>query len=437
MKKLLLGLVLVTLQLTAFSQKVYFIYIQSEPRQPFYLKMQEKVYSSSASGYLILSKLHDSSYSFTIGFPQDKGPELGFSVTVGKKDHGYLLKNFGEKGWGLYDLQTLSVQYSASGVMKTDTVAKTGNKEVSAFTDMLSKAADDPSLKDKTVQPVKEEKKTETQKTEPAIKTEEIKTVNDPVVKKPGIKDTVIVAALNENKETGKPDTVAVKPAGLVENKEVKNEAVTIRDGEQKETAPDEYKLSVVTRRSESSTTEGFGLVFTDDNGGGMVDTIRLLIPNPRPVVDIVKTEPKEEKKFLEIAPADTVKTVTEQPVKPEQEKTVVEKTVIKDTVTVQPEAPKKCPVIAAESDFFSLRKKMAAEEGDDNMISEARKYFKTKCFTTQQVKNLGALFLNDEGKYKFFDTAYDYVADPENFPSLQAELKDEYFIRRFKAMLK
>jgi hypothetical protein len=79
----------------------------------------------------------------------------------------------------------------------------------------------------------------------------------------------------------------------------------------------------------------------------------------------------------------------------------------------------------------------MAAETTDDNMITEARKYFKTKCFTTAQLKNLGTLFLNDAGKYKFFDAAYTYVSDADQFSSLQSELKDEYYINRFKAMLK
>jgi hypothetical protein len=95
------------------------------------------------------------------------------------------------------------------------------------------------------------------------------------------------------------------------------------------------------------------------------------------------------------------------------------------------------CTQSATEDDFFKLRKKMAAESNDDNMINEAEKIFKGKCFSTQQIKNLGALFLTDQGKYKFFDAAYLYVNDPENFNSLQSELKEEYFINRFKAMLR
>jgi hypothetical protein len=91
---------------------------------------------------------------------------------------------------------------------------------------------------------------------------------------------------------------------------------------------------------------------------------------------------------------------------------------------------------VASEDDFFKLRKKMVSQRKDDGMIAEARRIFKTKCFSTVQVKNLSTLFFTDEFKYKFFDAAYQYVSDSENFLSLQSELKDEYFINRFKAMV-
>jgi hypothetical protein len=79
----------------------------------------------------------------------------------------------------------------------------------------------------------------------------------------------------------------------------------------------------------------------------------------------------------------------------------------------------------------------MAAIISDDDMITEAKKYFKTKCFTAAQIKNLSTLFLTDEGKYKFFDAAYKYVSDIKTFSALQSELKDEYYSTRFKAMLR
>jgi hypothetical protein len=79
----------------------------------------------------------------------------------------------------------------------------------------------------------------------------------------------------------------------------------------------------------------------------------------------------------------------------------------------------------------------MASGKSDAAMLDEANKVFKTKCFTSAQIKNLSSLFLGDGGKYSFFDAAYVHITDAENFSSLESELKDEYFVNRFKAMLR
>ena len=147
--------------------------------------MDDKIYSSSASGYLILAKLRDTSYSFKVGFPQNKWPEQVFTVTVNRKDHGFLLKEFGDKGWGLFDLQTLAVQMSATGIAKVADKVKTDNKDVSAFTEILSKASGDPSLKEKQVQQKPEEKpapKTESVAVEVIKKQETKREISEPAV---------------------------------------------------------------------------------------------------------------------------------------------------------------------------------------------------------------------------------------------------------------
>ncbi|MBL7720353.1 MAG: hypothetical protein JNK98_00005, partial [Chitinophagaceae bacterium] len=183
MNKLILGLFFLGTVFTTRAQKVYFVYIQSESEQPFFVKMDEKLYSSTSSGYLLLSKLRDTVYNFSIGFPQNKWPEHKFSVTINRKDHGYLLKNFGEKGWGIYNLQTLAIQMGATLVSNKDQ-GKTDSKDVSQFTEILSKAADDPSLKEKPVKSVAEEKKPVT---EPVVlKKEKVDTIKtEPVVARP------------------------------------------------------------------------------------------------------------------------------------------------------------------------------------------------------------------------------------------------------------
>jgi hypothetical protein len=221
----------------AFSQKTYFIYLQTEQQQPFYIKLGDKTYSSSASGYLILSKLIDSSYNVTVGFPQNKWPEQKFAVTLGGKDKGFLLKNFQDGSWGLFDLQTLSVQIA---VVKTETNNNEAN--VSLFTLILSKAANDPSLREKPV----------------LIKKEE-------------------------------------QPVAAIVKEEIKKEEVKVE-----EKVLLDYKRSVITKKSESSTSEGFGLIFVDDYLNGVKDTISIVIPNPdiqRKAISDTQKEKSDAKK--------------------------------------------------------------------------------------------------------------------------------------------
>ena len=94
------------------------------------------------------------------------------------------------------------------------------------------------------------------------------------------------------------------------------------------------------------------------------------------------------------------------------------------------------CKAFAANEDFLKLRKKMASENSEDNMIKIAKKAFHSKCFSTEQIKNLSFLFLTNEGKYMFFDMAYPFASDSDQYNTLQSQLTDSYYINRFKAMI-
>ncbi|MDP4264697.1 MAG: DUF4476 domain-containing protein [Bacteroidota bacterium] len=394
MKKFALGLFLLMTFSAVFSQKLFFIYLQTEPEQPFFVKVNDKVHSSTSSGYLILSRLKDSVYAISAGFPQNKWPEQKFTIEMKGKDRGYLLKNYGEKGWGLYDMETKTIQMSSSD--NNNSKAKTESKNVSVFTDILSKAANDPSLKEKPVT------------AQPAVAKDDKKLATEPGVVK---KEEIPVVKKEEPPVVKKDNSQAITDQPVIKKEEPKNIPV------------EEYKRSVVTRKSESSTSEGLSLLFVDDYGNDKKDTIRIIIPDPKKNVPGIKDKPKEEKKFLDITAGDTLKEKTAGPELTESTAAQVSKN--------------NCTVVATESDFLKLRKKMAAEMKDDAMVDEAKKYFRTKCFTVVQVKNISTLFLNDAGKYKFFDAAYEHVSDPDNFPSLASEIKDEYYTNRFKAMLR
>lgn len=459
MKKFKAFLILLLLSSAAFSQKVYFIYLQADGAQPFFLKMKEQVYSSNTSGYLILSKLQDSTYVFSIGFPQNKWPEQAFNVQVNGRDKGFLLQNR-EGKWVLHDLQTQqTIEGQLAGKARS---FKTEPKEVSAFTEVLSKAANDPSLKERIVpQPAVAKLEEKPATVVPAVKQEEVmpaatqekeekkeepgssvtkdtmaqqppaRAVAPPVTAKKEesaepLKDSIVqqstAAVPVEEKKT--PPPAEEKKRELVQQKEVADTAVAAapltdktEKKEEQAPAPALYKPSVVTRKTESSTSEGFGVTYVDEYPDGKKDTVQIFIPNPKTITRQV-SPPQEETKFL---PMDTeAKDLT--PVKKPETSNA---------------GKNDCKAMASETDYLKLRKKMVATDGDDAMLAAAKKVFRAKCFTSEQIRNLGTLFLNDAGRYNFFDAAYLAVSDRENFAGLQAELKDEYYISRFKAMLR
>ena len=134
------------------AQQNHFLYIQTEGRQPFYVKLDKKIYSSSASGYLLISKLKTATYSLAIGFPKSEWTEQNIQCKIDDNDIGLLLKNFGSKGWGLFNLQTLDVIMPAGEkrVASIEVVNKTD-----AFSTMLSTVVNDSTIRQTEV--VKEE----------------------------------------------------------------------------------------------------------------------------------------------------------------------------------------------------------------------------------------------------------------------------------------
>ena len=95
------------------------------------------------------------------------------------------------------------------------------------------------------------------------------------------------------------------------------------------------------------------------------------------------------------------------------------------------------CRELAGYSDIDKLRIKMLMVTTDDDRIGLAKKLFKQKCLLVHQVKALSELFKTDEGKYKWFDAVYPFVSDTDIFSSLGELIKDEYYLNRFKAMIR
>jgi len=403
------------------AQKIYFIYLQTESGIPFFIRINDKLYSSTSSGYLILSRLIDSTYNFKLGFP-GKDVDLDFTTTINKKDHGYLIKDFGEKGWGLFDLQSLSIQMSSSNVKSSAQLNSDSNSRVNAFTDMLSKATDDPSLKQNAVFVKEQEKKPAAVQT---LQREEKKPdVTEAVVKDEKKSETIVQSNKKpEEAKTKFPDINGQDIDSAGKGPVIKTGVV--------------YKKSNVIKISGMTTVEGFESVFIDEYQNGSRDTVRILIPGEIKPIISEETKPdsiKDNKKFLDVNP-DTTYAVNKS--QAEAKKGESKKLWPFNKNKVNGAEVKKCQIIAGNDVFLKLRRKMAGRTNDDGMLEEAKKFFRTKCFTSEQIKNLSSMFLSNAGKYNFFNVAYNYVSDKDNFSSLQSELKDEYYINQFKVMLR
>jgi hypothetical protein len=377
MKKMLQLALVLFISVAAKAQQNYFVYVQTDNKQPFYIKMKDKIMSSSAAGYLVIPKLTTGTYAFTVGFPKDQWVQQSFNIAIGTNDAGYLLKNFGDKGWGLYNIQTMEI--SMNGLPASSTV-KTAADNDDVFATTLS-----------------------------------------------GVANT----NLSVKKE--------VVPAP------VKEEPIPV-----KEVATKQVEKTILGRIEKIQTfndDDGKTIVYTDKSNN-KIDTIRIFIPIENaqvvkePVVVIknvenVKTEEPKDKKFLDIDMLSSNEKVADkkEPAKKIETAPIAEP-VIK-TEKPQLTFNSDCKANATEDDFFKTRKKMVAEDSDDAMVDAARKQFKQKCYSVEQIKNLCLLFLNDAGKYKFFDAVYPYTSDTQNFAALEALLKDEYYIKRFKSMIR
>ncbi|HEY2720405.1 MAG TPA: hypothetical protein VGI82_01685, partial [Chitinophagaceae bacterium] len=442
MKRTFLVWFFATITIFVNAQRTYFIYLQTESGDPFFIRMNDKLYSSTKTGYLILPKLVDSTYNFKLGFP-GKTLDLDFTTTLNRKDHGYLIKDLGDKGWGLFDLQTLGVLMSSSGNKSSALLNQNPGSQVNGFTDMLSKATDDPSLKQNVIFIKGDEKKPvlvqtvdKDEKTpvivEAVVKEEKKPEVApQPTEKLPaGKKDVTVVKEQKPDsvetnsiakKEESKPASTGTSiDQSTTEKKDVTNTSEPKPDVVTKDPAVKSelvYKPSHVEKLSAINTAEGFESVFVDGYENGGKDTIRILIAAESTPAAVEESKPdltNDNKKFLDMN-TDTAEKTNQSRLETKNDQTKkiglfnknkndANKEKRSDEKKVEPvklwpfgknkidtSESKKCQNAATNDDFLKLRRKMAGKTNDDGMLGEARKYFLSKCFTTEQIGNLSS----------------------------------------------
>ncbi len=427
------------------AQQIHFIYLQTESGKPFYVKLDNKVISSTSSGYVILPKLVDSNYNLVVGFPKNEFPEENFSIKINNKNEGFLLKNFNEQGWGLFNIESYAV------TMGTDKGSQPGgatNVQNDAFSKMLATV-----VKDSTI----------LQKNEPALKD------SSALIAASSFKNNaVLVDSLG--KDSANLSLVNTDSSKISLPK--KDSAVTLEVIANSGLQP--LLLSPATRISRKKSKDGIHAVYIDYNMD-KDDTIKIFMPYKKDIAH--KNDEKNNAKPDSVNQSLSGKNVADSALvnADRQSAKVLADTVVqvpnnssadikkdsiiqvkdssvnstkpvnadvKSDISMLPQVATSsvtntdCKAFATNEDFLKLRKKIAAENNTENMIKVTKKIFRSKCFSTEQIKNLSFLFLDNEGKYKFFEAAYPFVSDSNQYATLQSQITDTYYLNRFKAMI-
>ena len=106
---LLAFLLFATLSIKAGAQQTFFVYIESEAREPFYVLIDGKInYSSSINGFLTIPQMPNGVYDAEIGFVRGKYPEQHLTLSIKNQDLGYTLRRSKENTFDLMNLQTFA-----------------------------------------------------------------------------------------------------------------------------------------------------------------------------------------------------------------------------------------------------------------------------------------------------------------------------------------
>lgn len=466
MTRFLASLVLLTVVFPALAQERHFLYIQADNEQAFYLKVAGETRSSTPAGYMILPRLADSTLEFVVGFPMRKFPEYSFRVDGIDKDRGYALKDFGTKGWGLFDMQSMEVSMGKP-ITKGDPVVKSAPIVAvrDSFATILASVVGDSAVlnaslivKRSEVEPkpaITATAGADSGKSASAIPTPTpvrgldsaraippAGRIMPPVPSRPPSTDSASEAA-----KAGIPK--APVPAEKPSPKKI-DSVGTVRMT-LPETLPDRVRtstkdsLSASTPNAAATTLRQDSAAFTrnvkpapaDTSAAMRVQTAKAPDAPPKPLFVA------ETKRLLEFSDSSGWQIVFSD----RDERGGL------DTVSVwipsgryatagdagngslRPERTD-CQGMVSVSELGQLRRRMEAIPDEDAKVAAALREFRLRCFTTEQVRSLLVVFFREEGRFKLLDAAFPRIFDPQTFLSLESVLKDPYFIHRFRKLV-
>lgn len=375
-----------------FAQNYHFVYLQSANRQPYTVQLNEQNYASTAGGYMIIPRLMPGKHQIQLQWQQNPSLVLNFDIPVSDQDAGYNLSK-GENGnWQLTGLSNeLVIAATMPSVSESSTVAQTtqiqNNNIAASSTNNNPVSTTATSITAAAVKPLK-------------ANAAELNSVHS---NNSGTVSTNTDAVIKKQ--------VMPKPVTRVTNN------------------------GNVAKTFERMSAEGLDQIYVVQ-GVSKPDTVAVFIP--------LKQTPKAEVKPSEVPatpqmPKEVVTTVATNTIdssgnlnatnndNQNTNKPNIDNNVQKNNAqTCQP---------ATKEDFNATRIAMASSNTDAAMIDAAKKAFEKNCYTVEQIKNLGVLFLSQQNRLQFFIAARPHLVDATNFGSLVNEFIDPNVIDQFKKL--
>ncbi len=125
------------------AQTPHFLYIQSDNSQAFYVRLNNKIFSSSQLGYLIMPKLQPGKLSLIIGFPMNKWNAMNYNIDIEDKDLSFQLKKVDSLEWELYDNQEKHTVFRN----KTNQQQELMENNNDEFSNILAEVSNNPKIK--------------------------------------------------------------------------------------------------------------------------------------------------------------------------------------------------------------------------------------------------------------------------------------------------
>lgn len=482
------------------QDQLHYVYIQSEKGQPFYVKHNGKVLSSTDRGYIIIPRLETGTAPITVGFADKESKEAQFNLRITKSDQGFLLKQSGEAGYSLYNLQTFRELKSDAGETALAVATPAADSVVpeldTAKKEMMSNLQKDleTTFADKAIV-------TGPSKPAPVKSGNSFASALDKVVvggddrdepeplpevkKEAGPADVAPVAVEGEVKKPRKKrnrgeraplteEEQAILSGVLAEeNKTAASEAAA--EEAAKAAAATEEPVKKKSKKHKAKDGDPDFIEFQDDGAPAPVGAAPEAAAAAPTVVEVpvaaseeeapVRSKKKRKKIFDDTEhPANIITDSSgygiaiadEEPVRSKKKKKRNEEEAVnvdaagapvgaEVTTEVAPVAKKKtdtrlinsdCTNVMDDDTFRKVLRKFVAARTDNSMIDVFKKQTRNYCLQTAQVKTLVQLLTADDTRYRLLDAAYSKTLDTEKYGSLETLLIDDYYRGRFKAML-